>query len=842
MTVFEEILHLWQSFDDTEKKRSMLLSFIKKHRQENLNEMRLLLEKERHGLPAMYFFSDKTDILITALFRLVFQKIYPLKKGQSLPAIVACGGYGRQELAPYSDLDILFLVNKQPDEQETERLLFIVYLLWDAGIKTGYAVRTINDCIDESLKDATVCTNLLESRYVTGNEDLFFRLLNSYQNMKKTADSVVFVDAKKKERDERHQRMGQSHYMLEPNVKEGRGGLRDLHLLFWLMKYLFDVTDLRELVRQGILDSKTVDSFLKAHDFLDTVRCYLHFYNNKRGDILTLQAQKAIAPLLGYAERSGGLSTVERFMKHYYLFSRTVVVLMHYFTAIIEDNIRPSSGYEPLPEDNRFYLNNGRIAFRKDTDISPDMFLKAFWLKQKLSRPISPATLQTITARSKEIRSLRKTPLMRDLFFDILTADNAFETLHQMLDFDVLGEIIPVFKPLIGQVQFDMYHLYTTDEHTLKVFENLSSNDQLPVNVSKQSKRTLYVAALLHDIGKGSGGNHAEKGALKAVKALSDLGLSAEETETVIWLIRHHLLMSETAFRRDIFDTKTIEDFVTIVQSPERLRLLYALTKADIQAVAPHVWNGFKERLLSDLFKNALEVMQGDALRPRSLTNGQKSLLTLKENSPSDAVLFDISVDADQGVTELAVLAPDCKGLFAAVSGALSVAGVSVVGAKISTLADGTALDSFIIQDTNASLLEKNLTTPLTSEKKIKRIKEQIRRSLSDTDLIAKEVTEKRLSTPKGPITFSPRVLTDNNASLDYTLIEVNGTDCVGFLHAVTYAMTQLNLSISSAHIYTYGSHVVDVFYVKNADGKKLDDKTCEKVCHVLLKTMENLN
>ena len=839
MTLTDELNALWQSGTENEK-RDAVIALIKSRRERLLTDMRAVLEQKRHGLPAMYFFSDGTDVLTTALFHFALQTVFPLEQNEEPPALIACGGYGRRELAPYSDIDVLFLTPSEPTERQTNRLLFIVYLLWDAGIKIGYAVRTVDDSIDASLKDATIRTNLLESRFVAGNESLFGVLSERYREMKETTSRPDFIAAKRKERDDRYARMGESRYMLEPNVKEGRGGLRDLHLLFWLMKYLFDVTDLRELVGRGILDLKTVDSFLKAHDFLDTVRCYLHFYNKKRGDILTMQAQQAIAPLLGYADRENGLSAVERFMKHYYIISKSVGVLMHLFTAVVEDEVNGSTGGEPLPQDERFFLDNGRVSFKDGVPVTPDMLLKVFWLKQTLSRPIAPSTLQTATARAKDVRAVRRDVSARALFLDVLTAKNAGGTLHRMLDSGILGEFVPVFKPLIGQMQFDMYHFYTTDEHTLKTIDNLPLFQKSPFAVSGKSKRALYVAALLHDTGKGMGGNHAEKGAVLAVKASTDLGLTQEETETVVWLVRHHLLMSETAFKRDIFDEKTVADFVASVQSPERLRLLFALTAADIAAVGPNVWNGFKERLLTDLFKNALGVMQGDALKPRAPTLGQQRLLTRRENGET-GVLFDIGIDKERDITEFAVAAPDREGFFAAVTGAMALTGVSVVGAEIATLRDGTALDSFLVQDTDASLLESDLRTPLTSEKKIKRLTDKILRALENMEQTAAEVAAKRRSAPKAPVTFQPRVFIDNDASNDCSLIEVNGTDCVGFLHAVTHTMTKLRLTIVSAHIYTYGTHVVDVFYVKDAGGK-LTQAARQTVAEAVMNTLERLS
>lgn len=824
---------------DEAQKRAACAAVVKAYRAEALEAAKQKLYRERRGLPVMYFLSDKTDEMFAVLTHFVCSVLFDSEQ-DSMPAVVACGGYGRRELAPFSDIDILFLIDENASEIQRERVLFLVYLLWDAGMKTGYAVRTPRECVEDARADMTIRTNLLEARFVCGDEGLFEDFSHRYEDFKAHEDVAAFVKEKLRERDERHKRTGRSQYMLEPDLKEGCGGLRDLHLLFWLFKYVFGITDMREASARGILSDKTVDLFLKAHAFLDTLRCCLHFYRGRRGDILTMDAQQAIAKVLEYDDRKGGLSAVERLMKHYYIVSKTVGALSKYFTAAVQDALSGGAVIGQIDGEDAFCLENGRIAFKRGAFVSAADLLKLFWLMHKTGAEPAPDALQTVVGRVKEIRAIRKLPQARAMFFDILLSERAQSVLHAMLDTGALCEMIPVFKRISGQMQFDMYHVYTTDEHTLKALEFLQSAEQTSDAPFVQTRRALHVAVLLHDIGKGAGGNHAEKGAVLAQKTLNDLGLDDAEKEIVVWLIRNHLLMSEVAFKRDIYDPKTVEGFVEKVASPERLRLLYALTAADIKAVGPAVWNGFKARLLSDLFKRALAAMRGDNVGQRLVSAFQKDLVARFRDSGEKAY-FCARNDVLPEMTEFTVVAKDRAGLFASICGAMAVVGVSIVGATVMTLDDVVA-DTFYVQDTDGALLGDGRCGALKSEKKTKRLKDKILAALDDSGALDAEVSQKRLSSAKKPFYYPLKISIDNNQSDSCTLIEIDGSDCVGFLYAVAGAMTKADLQIDSAHIYTYGTHVVDVFYVKTAAGGKIAPDDADGIKRELSGVMERLN
>lgn len=811
MTLKNDLETAWNSAAPADQKAAPA-AILRQKRDDMLNNLKAALNTpQSNGLKAMFTHADELDQTLSEVMDFLNETVFP-GEGNDL-ALAAVGGYGRKELAPYSDVDILFLFNEN-NKENLEIVSFMTSLLWDAGLKVGSSVRTPAECISEAGRDISIRTNLLESRLVWGNEALFNDFCARYEILRTAGTQREFIAAKLDERRARYSRMGQSKYMLEPNVKEGRGGLRDLHLMFWLAKYLFGITDMPDLVRLGILSPVACHKFLKAHRFLAAVRCHLHFLNGKAGDILTFDAQKKIAEQMGYVNRTGQ-SAAERFMKHYYLTCKTVGELSGQITAAITDILDGTPSVKPIPDTTDFYLINNRIAFKDHLHFNenPLALLQAFVLKQRLKLSLNPQTLQLITDNSKLTRRVRNRPEARQMFFEILLSDSAESSLRQMAESGVLGYLIPEFQNIVAQVQFDLYHVYTTDEHTFKAVGFLSGGNE---ELMPQSKRALYLGTLLHDIGKGLGGDHAAKGAELAKKITAELGLENDDAETVVWLVGHHLMMSETAFKRDIFDPKTIEDFVDTVQSPERLKLLYALTVADIKAVGPNVWNSFKDKLLKDLFTLALEKMQGADSRARRLTPAQKQMA---EKAAEGQYAFSITTDAERGVSEFIVLAPDHDGLFAEITGAMALEDVSVVEAQIATLDNGMALDTFLIQETNL-LNEKK---PLDSVKKIRRLQNNI--TQADTADIEEKLWLKRLKAPASSVLWSsPRVFINNTASDSCSLIEINGTDCVGFLHAVTRAMTKLNLKIVSAHVYTYGSRIVDVFYVTDGNNGKITD------------------
>ena len=791
-------------------------------------------------------------------------------------SIVAIGGYGRGELAPMSDLDLLFLLPYKPTPSTEQVVEFMLYVLWDLGLKVGHAVRSVDENIRQAKADLTIRTTLLEARWVWGDQELAAELITRFKKEIKRGTANEFVQAKLAERDERHLKVGDSRYRLEPNVKEDKGGLRDLHTLFWIARYLFGVSDVRKLADKAIIDDEAAARFVKAHDFLSTVRCHIHYLTGRAENRLTFDLQRDIAPRLGYGDRAGA-TAVERFMRHYFLAARDVGDLTRIFCTLLEERGKEKSVFR-LPAALRrnkiidgFAVEGGRIGVKDEQDFAkePLRLLTIFRTALDNGLDFQPATLRFIAHFARRVSSLRRDPEANAVFMDILTSPKGPEaTLRLMSECGVFGRFIPDFARVVAQMQYDMYHVYTTDEHTIRAIGILHRIEQgklkveLPISsniIHKiESRRALYVAVLLHDIAKGRGGDHSDLGAQVALELCPRFGLSPAETETVAWLVKNHLVMSNTAFKRDLDDPQTIIKFAEVVQSPERLKLLVVLTCADIRAVGPNVWNNWKASLLKELFERANEYMHGGqaiagidarttaaraALAERLHDwpeRMRESILPLTSPAfwltdttdtlekiahfmrAADEVGDKIAIDFNPGeaVTEMVIYTPDHPGLFAKISGALAVAGVSVVDAKILTLSTGMALDTFSFQDFDGE--------PVASESRLARIKTRVIAALEGRLRFALELPKvgSRLPSRVQALEVPPRVIIDNTASKVCSVIEVNGHDRPGFLFDITKAITDLGLQIFSAHISTYGERVVDVFYVKDVFGMKVEHET----------------
>src|SRR5438270_622171 len=818
------------------------------------------------------------DQLIRVLYDVVTERVYPLANptaGERM-AIVAVGGYGRGEMAPFSDVDLLFLLPYKRTPHTEQVIEFLLYLLWDLGLKVGQATRSVADCMRYAKADLTIRTALLEARYVWGEQALYDELKTRFEAEIVRGSAAQFVEAKLAERDARHQRVGDSRYQLEPNIKEGKGGLRDLHTLFWIAKYIYRVDDIAKLVELGVLSAEEAARFQRAENFLWTVRCHLHYLAGRAEERLTFDMQTEIGRHMGYTDHAGTRG-VERFMKHYFLVAKDVGDLTRIFCAILL--IDQTGRQRRLPwfrwgsrqrALDGFVIDGDRLTIPSEDFFKTDpvALLRLFHVAQQHDLDIHPRALRAVTQSLRLVDGkLRENPEANRLFLEILTSKKDPETaLRRMNEAGVFGRFIPDFGRVVAQMQYDMYHVYTVDEHTLFAIgilhkvETGQLTDELPVASQIMptiaSRRALYLATLLHDIAKGRGGDHSELGEKIALKLGPRLGLSAEETETVAWLVRWHLLMSSTAFKLDISDPQTLQNFVERVQSPERLKLLLALTAADIRAVGPKVWNGWKAALLREVYYSALDVISGgltvearDAriaaaqvaarrLLP-DLTDAEFATFTsrgypfywlsldaetharharlMREADASGAPLtVEKRIDKARAVTEITLYTADHPGLFSRIAGALAVSGANIVDAKIITLSNGMALDTFWVQDSNGG--------PFDRPDKLAKLAVIFENVLSG-DLKPHREFAHPPAFPSRTRVFmvTPRVLLDNKASGSHTVIEVNGRDRPGLLFELTRALTGLNLQVSSATISTYGEKVVDVFYVKNLFGHKIE-------------------
>jgi [protein-PII] uridylyltransferase len=724
----------------------------------------------------------------------------------------------------------------------------------------------------------TIRTGLLEARLVAGDGALFEELRRRFTQELVMETGVAFVRAKLDERNARHQKLGDSRYVLEPNIKDSKGGLRDLHTLFWIAKYVYRVSQIADLVGRDVLAPEELRKFAKAHAFLWTLRFHLHYIARRPEERLTFDVQPEMARRMRYHDRAG-LNAVERFMKHYFLVAKDVGNLTRIFCAAIEAEHQASPLFR-MPrwaalrcEVDGFSIERGRLMVAAEDAFADDpvAMVRIFQVADRHGLDIHPKALRRITQNLKRIdRAFRKSAEANRLFVEVLTSRRDPETaLRRMNEAGVLGRLIPDFGRVVAQVQHDMYHVYTVDEHTIRAVGVLAGIERgdyaetLPLATGivheLLSRRVLYLAVFLHDVAKGRGGDHSELGAVIAAKLGQRLGFSAEEVEQTAWLVRHHLLFSATAFRRDLDDVKTVEDFVAEVQSMERLRLLLVLTAADIRAVGPTVWTGWKGALLRQLYTSAAEVISGghaaegkaqrvaaakaalaerlDAWPPEAVSDHLERLYppywlgfdretharhaaALAEADRGDAPLvLDHRVNRFHGVTEITFVTKDQPALFSKLAGALALAGASIVNARIFTTLDGTALDIFWVQDAMGGPFER----PDRLARLSVLAAQVIERELDPGAVLAGR--RRASSRASAVFTAIPRVLIDNNISTHHTVIEVNGRDRPGLLHDVTGALSDLGVSIVTAHVSTFGERAVDVFYVKDGFGLKIERK-----------------
>lgn len=860
--------------------RPILMEELTAALETGLTEVRRRLESgESTGSDTVVELSYLTDQILRILFDFAVARVFKRgvpTMGEKL-SLMAIGGYGRGELAPGSDLDLLFLLPYKKTPFTENLVEYMLYVLWDLGFKVGHAVRTVNENINQAQADMTIRTALLEARWIWGDQNLAHDLQTRFRAEVVEGTGMAFVEAKLSERDERHERLGDSRYVLEPNIKEDKGGLRDLHALYWIARYLYGASDIQGLVDRNLIHDDAAPRFHKAYDFLWTVRCHIHYLTGRADNRLTFDLQPRLAERMGYKDHAGG-SAVERFMKHYFLIAKDVGDLTRIFAAVLEEKERRKPILR-LPTVlrrktlNGFHVEGSRITVLDDDAFSKDPInlIRIFHVAQENGLGLHPHALEVITRSLYMVSDIREDPEANRLFVDIMTFQGGPESILRLMnESGVFGRFVPDFGRVVAQMQFDMYHVYTTDEHTIRAIgilhriENGTLKNELPIAsevVGKvQSRRALYVAVLLHDIAKGRGGDHSELGAQIAHTLCPRFGLTDEETETVSWLVRQHLLMSNTAFKRDLDDAKTIIDFCGVVQSPERLKLLLVLTCADIRAVGPKVWNDWKATLLRDLYNRAEERMSGghstvtldarisrarEALadrlsdwpaadREEFVTSGfpaywvtydtethERHARFIRSAEMSDQdIAIEFNIDKSRAVTEMMIYTPDHPGLFAKIAGALALSNVSIVDAKIVTLSNGMALDTFTVQDFNG--------TAITTETKLNRIRSRLVAALEGRLRLDREFESAQDYFPgrSQALEAPPRLIIDNSASKVYSVIEINGHDRPGLLFDITQVISDLALQIGSAHISTYGERVVDVFYVKDVFGMKIENES----------------
>jgi [protein-PII] uridylyltransferase len=785
-------------------------------------------------------------------------------------SVIAVGGYGRGEMAPASDVDLLFLTPYKVTAWAESVIESMLYMLWDLKLKVGHSTRTIQDCVRLGAEDFTICTAMLEHRYVVGDKELAQELDTTlWADLFKPSMERAFIQAKLEERDKRHEKQGQ-RYVVEPNVKEGKGGLRDLQSLYWIAKFIHQVQDTPELVEKEVFTAEEFESFVAAEDFLWAVRSHLHLITNRATELLSFDMQVMVAEAMGYKD-SGGRRGVEIFMQAYFRHATEVGDLTRIFLSKLEAmHVKDEPLLERLFKRRRkvkagYKVIHNRLAIIDEPAFLSDKLnlLRIFEEALRTGMLIHPDAMRLVKSNLDLIDdNMRTTPEAQRIFLDLmLKHGNPERALRRMNELGVLGAFIPEFENIVAMMQFNMYHSYTVDEHTIQCVANLAQMERgelvedLPLVTSILEKgvnrKVLFVALLLHDIAKGRPEDHSILGAQMVRKIAPRLGLKPAEVDTVEWLVRYHLLMSDMAQKRDIADPRTVRDFAKLVKSVKRLDLLCVLTVCDIRGVGPNTWNNWKAVLIRSLHgqtKNALENGLEDLNRANRGTEAKKNLrehlkdwprkdiqaetarhydpywqglhvtahvvfANLLRNTTEDEIQMDLHPDEDRDATRACFIMADHPGIFARLTGALALVGANVVDARIYTTKDGYMVVAFWIQDAERQPFEAA---------RLPRLREMISKTLKG-EVVTREAIKDRDKVKKRERAFKvpTHISFDNEGSEIYTIIEVDTRDRAGLLHDLTRTLASLNVYIANAVIATYGEQAVDTFYVKDMFGLK---------------------
>eukprot|EP01013_Petalomonas_cantuscygni_P037161 TRINITY_DN67946_c0_g1_i1.p1 TRINITY_DN67946_c0_g1~~TRINITY_DN67946_c0_g1_i1.p1 ORF type:complete len:951 (+),score=227.84 TRINITY_DN67946_c0_g1_i1:94-2946(+) len=832
------------------------------------------LQQGADGLDTARLIAAVQDEVIHALYDFTTTHVHRARNPTEAErlAIIATGGYGRGVMAPSSDTDLLFLRAYKASPHTESVIEYMLYALWDMGLKVGNAFRTPAECVKLAAEDVTIKTSLLDARFICGDQALSAEMLTKFKKDAVDGKDADFIADKLAERDARHARQGDARYVVEPNIKEGKGGLRDLQTLYWIVKHIYGGHTLEDVMQGGPFTRSEYGSFIRSAKFLWTVRCHLHFVTGRAEERLSFDLQSEIAARMGYRDRTGQLG-VERFMKRYFLVAKDVGALTRIIAAKLEaeQKKKPEGFRRLLPqktpqalEDEGFVIDAGRVSITSEAVMKDDPLnmLRLFVIARREGKDIHPDALSAITRNLRALNeSIRNTDDARKLILDaILGGRDPALILRRMNEAGVLGKAIPEFGGIVAQTQFNMYHHYTVDEHTIRAVEAIAEMEQ--VNGERvplaseifpliENRRALYLAMLLHDTGKGRGDQQIE-GMKTATRACQRLGLPEDETDLVAWLVGNHLELSETAQKRDISDPRTVTQFANLVGSLERLRLLYILTAADIRAVGPGVWNAWKGQLMADLYHNTAAALRGG----RADEAGVQAHLEGRAEARREALIEDLGeippvllemetaywtgfdvpdltwhatalkdsgnvvcyrFPPEGGALTLLVSGQDRPGLFADLAGTLASLGANVVSAQVFTNRSGRIVDIFILQDASQKPFGQKDST------RLKRLETALMDTLGGTRV--EELATSRMGRRQAAFLVQPSAQIRDDVSTEYTVVDIAGRDRPGLLYDVASVLADSGLSIHSAHVGSYGERMFDAFYVQTADGRKLTEK-----------------
>ncbi len=783
-----------------------------------------------------------------------------LSSSGPMPSLVAIGGYGRGELNPYSDIDIMLLCRDETDRRRSPDLL---YLLWDAGLDVGYSVRTIKECMTLARQDTKIRTSLLESRLIAGDAGLYGSFLQTMRSEVFYWKAAAFIQEKVSERNATRRKYGGSIYLREPNIKEGEGGLRDFHTALWVSFVHFQVSSLGDLIRSRVISEGQYAVFLRSRNFLWRVRNEIHFLSGRKNDHLTFDVQERAASDFHYRD-SAHLLAVERFMKAYFIHARNI---REFSNIIVDAALQKHSRrwFERKITIGPFTLI-GKMLVPASDDLcrsDPSLAMSAFEVSQSRHATLSDH-MKVLIRGCKIDNVVRSSPSAARSFLSILNnPDNLTETLSLMKDLRFLGRYLPEFRAIQALARHDYYHLYTVDEHILLALKNLQNlwtgrYPALPslVDALKGLKKrwVLFLAVLLHDLGKAFRHDHEQAGTLLAGSILTRLSIQGEDRERILFLIKNHLVMSTLSQRRELTDRKVIADFSRLVQDRENLAMLFLLTYADISAVNPTAWTQWKAVLLQDLYLRTLHyieksavIVEEDKMRLATLISKAKKsagemflpeeveafLTTMSEQYilytstgkiidhlgmmkrlPDEQLVIQHQHYPDKGYTELTVCAYDAYGMFYRTAGTIASKKLNILRAQVYTSKSGVMLDTFQITDADGKLCDY--------EPAWESVQRELRAALMNKVRPPEPGPYGRPQRRFAAIT--PTVEFDNDTSETFTIIDVTARDKVGLLYQVTKALYDLNLDICSAKIVTEGSRVMDSFYVTDLLRSKITD------------------
>ncbi|MBJ6749941.1 [protein-PII] uridylyltransferase [Geomonas anaerohicana] len=857
-----------------EEKRGAYLAAAREFLEHFREESKRSHREGEDGISVVQSITAMTDALVTRLFTALSDDLQMHKSGQL--ALIAVGGYGRRELNPYSDLDLLFLYSGKDSKVVEEAANRLLYFLWDLRLDVGYSVRTIADCVDMAANDITVKTALLDARLLTGSQHLFSELKKTMVSQVLAKRSDSFINEKLEELRKRREKYGSSVYILEPNIKEGEGCLRDLHTAMWVAKIKYKVDEPRELVMKGVLSEEELGMYYSSLSYLWRIRNELHYLAGRKNDQLTFEAQTTIARFFGYEDKGKTLA-VEQFMQDFYLHANRVE---HFSSLLItkcsqrEDSTRKILGYfTRRPVGDGFYVMKGELVVPDETVIAKDpvRLIKIFEHAQKQGVALSLATKTLIRNNLDLVNDkFRRSKEANASFINILQSEKkVYDTLQQMHHLGFLIRFIPEFERIYCKVQHDVYHIYTVDTHTLFAVEEIAKlwrgehKDTLPLltqlAMEIDKRWLLLLAVMFHDIGKGGGGGHAEVGAELTKTIARRMGLIKEDSERLQFLVRQHLLLAHIAQRRDLHDERMIIQFARQMEKSENLKMLYLLTYADIKAVGPEVWTEWKALLLQELYEKAFTVLErgdfkleasGDRVRrvkrtvfdlladdyPGQLIKDELQALTTRHllsytpevlsghvrtllEMPKNLLVLQLSHEVERGYTNCTICTYDIPGLFSMITGVMAANGMNILGAQIHTNTNEKVLDILQVNSPQGFVI--------TEESRWKRFETDLRQVLEGKVRVGQLVAKRNrpsILTEKAKPTVPARVEIDNEVSSDYTVIDIYAHDKVGLLYSITSTLTRLGLYIGVSKISTKVDQVADVFYVKNIFGQKISE------------------